>query len=664
MSKFKETLGGLKQPSERTEIIGKQGGRTDSLLDLAIRLGKVPEGATEEDLWEALRGKDGDPGKDAEAPPAPKDGDLIETIFNSPTDPTKAVFKLASGKEFELILPAGPPGQGVEGKEGPRGKDGESIRGEDGKDGKAGTKVEYRYAQGGSTVVPPTLQSQQRDPAGWSVEVPAEIIGRYVWESYLLVNVATDEMENTWSVPRRVSGLPGTDGLPGKDGKSFDIKGQVATYAELRELTDLQEGDTYLVTSTGKVYTYKLGIFPPEEEGIQFQGNPGPTAAYRGDWSEDKIYMGSPLVVDMVKYDIDGKGYIARTDVGIIPAGTLPTDTAYWNPSDINVDAVFTDFLFAYAAHIDNLTVGVVQTAVPPSTIPSPLLDGERTTLGYMPILDVTSAPNIFSKHGMRQYHPSGRISMYMGPVNGFSYKNEENTTKTVNGWAIITFMDTPESPVFFVLDSTSIAGLQYNIMTSVPNYSPKNLRLTSLPVEFESISNEGFKAYMDSIGATDIRIARTSSTAIGSSGTPYVVISIESTVQCFYKYYTPSSETFPDRYVTASNETAQSISDGWYLDSIVQGFISEPTSNYSLFEAALKKIVGGVEVAMERKQFYAALTGANYVPGQNITSGTLKARLNPLDAGTSFINKAITAVSSFPEKAISLSPVYVNVSW
>src|SRR5699024_6085956 len=100
--------------------------------------------------------------------------------------------------------------------------------------------------------------------------------------------------------------------------------------------------------------------------------------------------------------------------------GNKPTTTpAKWNGPIANSDAIFTDFLVAYSAYIDNLTVGALQTGPTPTStdeVPGDAsTDFERTTIGYNPptkvgTLDYEDPTSGWSRHGIRQYWPNGRI--------------------------------------------------------------------------------------------------------------------------------------------------------------------------------------------------------------------------------------------------------------
>lgn len=343
---------------------------------------------------------------------------------------------------------------GTNGLPGAPGLPGEQgVSGEDGKDG---SLPEYRYAQNGSTVIPPELVNTDREPEGWSTDVPESAVGLYVWEIVTLIDPDDDSLVRPWSTPIRVTGATGANGQNGADG---------------------QDGQT------------------------------GASAVFRGDWDEDTVYNGTTTLVEIVKYN--GQGFISRMDAGDIPEGTLPTDTDYWNPFAGDIDSLAVDILFSYVAYIGNLTVGVVQTAVPPTTIPDPTNQGARTTIGYQPpettgtYSDPTSDEQVFNRHGIRQYYPSGRVSVYMGQVNGFEYIDQDEITQTVQGWAIIAFKDDEGSPIHFKLDSTTEGGVTYVSGDLTPTWE---IWQRCLYIPFSSLPAEGllYNYLMDSFGDFD----------------------------------------------------------------------------------------------------------------------------------------------------------------
>src|SRR5690606_14052926 len=89
---------------------------------------------------------------------------------------------------------------------------------------------------------------------------------------------------------------------------------------------------------------------------------------------------------------------------------------------------------------------------------------GARTTINVLPTdsSNPTSNENYYQRNAIRQYHESGRISMYEGIVTGVVIK-VNGVNRTVNGHAKVVFKDESDSPILYVVDSYTQNGMQYN---------------------------------------------------------------------------------------------------------------------------------------------------------------------------------------------------------
>lgn len=64
--------------------------------------------------------------------------------------------------------------------------------------------------------------------------------------------------------------------LKGEKGDGVSIKGSVEYYTELANLEPIPAlGDSWIVNETGMLYVYGTTGFPPIDQGIQIQGEPG-----------------------------------------------------------------------------------------------------------------------------------------------------------------------------------------------------------------------------------------------------------------------------------------------------------------------------------------------------------------------------------------------------
>lgn len=93
-------------------------------------------------------------------------------------------------------------------------------------------------------------------------------------------------------------------------------------------------------------------------------GPAGPFLSYAGNWSNTVQYYGNPDRIQAVYFN--GNYYVTRVDAGgNIPAGTLPTNTTYWNQIQGNFDSIATGLLLAQTAYIKNLGVSFLRTGAP-----------------------------------------------------------------------------------------------------------------------------------------------------------------------------------------------------------------------------------------------------------------------------------------------------------
>lgn len=88
-------------------------------------------------------------------------------------------------------------------------------------------------------------------------------------------------------------------------------------------------------------------------DGVDGQNGSSPVLTGGKAWVSTRIYTGTPVRVEAVKYN--GVFYVTRVDAGNIPAGTLPTNTRYWNTFGAQWESVATDLLLANLANIGGL---------------------------------------------------------------------------------------------------------------------------------------------------------------------------------------------------------------------------------------------------------------------------------------------------------------------
>lgn len=163
--------------------------------------------------------------------------------------------------------------------------------------GDNGDYTEYRYAVNGSKTDAPTLDTENRNPAGWSLKQPLLGTLQYMWCTYAKMSGNTDQLVSAWSTPVRITpydGVDGVDGRPGKDGHS-------------------------------------------------------PVLVFCGKYDSTKTYYGNEHRLDAVKYG--DTFYIARIDAGTF-YGVAPDSTSKWNSFGASFESIATNLLLADGANI------------------------------------------------------------------------------------------------------------------------------------------------------------------------------------------------------------------------------------------------------------------------------------------------------------------------
>lgn len=89
-------------------------------------------------------------------------------------------------------------------------------------------------------------------------------------------------------------------------------------------------------------------------------GPVGPALRSRGVWSASETYINGGEFRDWVLYGEHNYRYVVKEGVATVPAGTLPTDTAYWTPFN-EMEPVATRVLLADDAWIDILSTNGIR---------------------------------------------------------------------------------------------------------------------------------------------------------------------------------------------------------------------------------------------------------------------------------------------------------------
>ncbi|WP_145859036.1 phage tail protein [Pedobacter suwonensis] len=179
------------------------------------------------------------------------------------------------------------------------------ANGTNGTNGIDGNYTEFRFAKNGSPSEAPNSPQNINDPLGWSTEQPSLMVAQYLWMVQGLKS-GTGNLIGSWSTPVRFTAVDGSNGTNGKD---------------------------------------------------------APYLTNRGNYDNNKIYVGNAKRIEAVQYL--GDWYVTRVDAGNIPVGRLPTNTDYFNPFGGQFESVATGLLLAQLAYIENLGVRYLATDAP-----------------------------------------------------------------------------------------------------------------------------------------------------------------------------------------------------------------------------------------------------------------------------------------------------------
>lgn len=135
-------------------------------------------------------------------------------------------------------------------------------------------------------------------------------------------------------------GIPGVNGADGKtsflhikysdDGQTFTANNGETPGAWIGQYTDFTEADSSVFSRYAwtKIKGDKGDKGDPGKDGIQ--GTPGAILRSRGVWKPSEVYIRSAEFIDWVVYGPQKYRYVVKSGVATVPAGILPTNTAYW----------------------------------------------------------------------------------------------------------------------------------------------------------------------------------------------------------------------------------------------------------------------------------------------------------------------------------------------
>lgn len=136
---------------------------------------------------------------------------------------------------------------------------------------------------------------------------------------------------------------------------------ETGTYYYYDEVT--HKGSLWLCTAESTSEEPSASSIDWVEEVASGSGSPGPAGPAlrsRGVWSASETYINGGEFRDWVLYGEHNYRYVVKEGVAAVPAGTLPTDTAYWTPFN-EMEPVATRVLLADDAWIDILSTNGIR---------------------------------------------------------------------------------------------------------------------------------------------------------------------------------------------------------------------------------------------------------------------------------------------------------------
>lgn len=136
---------------------------------------------------------------------------------------------------------------------------------------------------------------------------------------------------------------------------------EAGTYYYYDEVT--HKGSLWLCTAESTSEEPSASSIDWVEEVASGAGSPGPAGPAlrsRGVWSASETYINGGEFRDWVLYGEHNYRYVVKEGVATVPAGTLPTDTAYWTPFN-EMEPVATRVLLADDAWIDILSTNGIR---------------------------------------------------------------------------------------------------------------------------------------------------------------------------------------------------------------------------------------------------------------------------------------------------------------
>ena len=356
--------------------------------------------------------------------------------------------------------------KGADGAKGDKGDKGDQgLRGLQGEKGDRGIQGE-KGADGLTSYFHIKYSPVENPTAAQMTEEPDVYIGTYV--DYTPAD-SDDPSKYAWMRFQGLQGdagekgIPGVNGADGKtsflhikysdDGQTFTANNGETPGAWIGQYTDFTEADSSVFSRYAwtKIKGDKGDKGDPGKDGIQ--GTPGAILRSRGVWKPSEVYIRSAEFIDWVVYGAQKYRYVVKSGVATVPAGILPTNTAYWTAFN-EMEPVAAPMFLGETASFDVVGSQAIR-----------VLEDDSSEYGWM----LTGGKILHTRTGLA-LNASGKIEAPDGLAIEMSGKSLEEWTQQKADAAKQAAIDAAAADAADKVNAVQIGGV--NILNGTKNFS------------------------------------------------------------------------------------------------------------------------------------------------------------------------------------------------
>ena len=356
--------------------------------------------------------------------------------------------------------------KGADGAKGDKGDKGDQgLRGLQGEKGDRGIQGE-KGADGLTSYFHIKYSPVENPTAAQMTEEPDVYIGTYV--DYTPAD-SDDPSKYAWMRFQGLQGdagekgIPGVNGADGKtsflhikysdDGQTFTANNGETPGAWIGQYTDFTEADSSVFSRYAwtKIKGDKGDKGDPGKDGIQ--GTPGAILRSRGVWKPSEVYIRSAEFIDWVVYGAQKYRYVVKSGVATVPAGILPTNTAYWTAFN-EMEPVAAPMFLGETASFDVVGSQAIR-----------VLEDDSSEYGWM----LTGGKILHTRTGLA-LNASGKIEAPDGLTIEMSGKSLEEWTQQKADAAKQAAIDAAAADAADKVNAVRIGGV--NILNGTKNFS------------------------------------------------------------------------------------------------------------------------------------------------------------------------------------------------